>query len=69
MLRVSLQILGFDPQRLYLGENMGHGQEDQSSMKAQKHFVCLTEDSCVGDRAGDGSVVTFVEEDEAVSIT
>lgn len=43
-------------------------------MKALKHFVlppsvmCLTEDS-VGDRAGDGSVVTFVEEDEAASIT
>lgn len=44
-------------------------------MKALKHFVlppsgmCLTEDSRVGDRAGDGSVVTFVEEDEAASIT
>ena len=69
MLGVSLQILGFDPQRLHLKEGMGHGQEDQSSMKALKHFVCLTEDSCVGDRAGDGSVVTFVEEDEAASIT
>lgn len=55
---------------------MGHGQEDQSSMKALKHStlfsppsgMCLTEDSRVGDRAGDGSVVTFAEEDEAASL-
>lgn len=41
------------------------GPEQYEGPKA----LCLPENSCVGDRTGDGSVVTFVEEDEAASIT
>lgn len=30
--------------------------------------MCFTEDNRVGDRVGDGSTVTFTEEDEAASV-
>lgn len=54
---------------------MGRGLEDQSSGKALKHSalflppsgMCLPEDGRVGERVGDGSPVTFAEEDEAAS--
>lgn len=66
---------GLHSHRIHLGEGMGRGLEDQSSGKALKHSalflppsgMCLPEDGRVGERVGDGSPVTFAEEDEAAS--
>lgn len=58
-----------------MGRGHGHGWEEQSSTKAPKHQLCLfppgmslTEDSQVGERVGEASVVTFADEEEAASV-